>query len=267
MVGLVRSVVPAAAAAMLALSGCAPLGIKTPVRIAAAPAKVPPMPTPPAGLPESLTVPPTDTGGAYLTINHGLDAAETVWHVRSALNVAALACRGPQEAGIVAAYNALLKAQKAPLAKALKATEARYKAEQGKAWQTEHDRHMTRVYNFFAQPAAQPGFCAAATDALAEAGTTAPADFPAFAAAALPRLEAPFTDVYRAYDGYRRDLAEWKARYGTGQTAAVPPDTVATAAPKLDYARMDVLLRWDSRDEPVRLASRQRSGGTVDFEL
>ena len=138
MVRFLRSAVPAAVAAMLALSGCALTGIKAPFRIAAAREKVPPMPTPPAGLPAAITVPPVDAGGAYLTINHGLEPAEAMWHVRSALNVAALGCRGPQEAGIIAAYNALLKTQAGPLGKALKATEARYKAAKGKAWQAEH---------------------------------------------------------------------------------------------------------------------------------
>jgi hypothetical protein len=238
---------------MLALGGCAAIGIKTPARFAAAEVpRIPPMPTLPPGLPASINVPPTDATGTYLTLNHGLDPAETVWHVRSALNVAALGCRGPQEAGLIAAYNAMLKTQKTSLAKALKATETRYKAEQGKTWQTVHDRHMTRVYNFFAQPAAQAGFCAAAGAVIAEAAATKPADFQTFAASALPRLEAPFTDIYRAYDGYRRELAQWQARYGTGQVA----DKTGAAPPTLSYRGMDMMLRWDANDRPIRTASR-----------
>jgi len=255
MVRLVRSLSPLlGAAAMLTLGGCSVLGIKAPDKVAStAVPKIPPMPTLPPGLPASVNVPPTDASGAYLTLNHGLDPNETVWHVRSALNVAALSCRGVQEAAMVASYNAMLKAQKTSLAKALKATEARYKAEQGKTWQTVHDRHMTRVYNFFAQPTAQGAFCAAAAAVIAEAGTTKPADFTTFAATALPRLEAPFTDVYRAYDGYRRDLAQWQARYGNGQVAG-GADTKAT--PTLSYRSMDSLLRWDANDRPIRTASR-----------
>jgi hypothetical protein len=240
---------------MLTLGGCSVFGIKTPANVTAAEpiAAIPPMPTLPPGLPTSVNVPPTDANGAYLTLNHGLDPNETVWHVRSALNVAALSCRGAQEAPMVAAYNGLLKAQKTTLAKALKATETRYKAEQGKTWQTVHDRHMTRVYNFFAQPTAQAAFCAAAASVIAEAGTTAPADFTSFAGRALPRLEAPFTDVYRAYDGYRRDLAQWQARYGSGQVAG---GAGASPTPTLSYRGMDSLLRWDARDRPIRTASR-----------
>jgi hypothetical protein len=261
MLKLVRSLYPAAgAAALLSLGGCAAIGINAPDQVASRPDKIPPMPTLPPGLPASINVPPTDASGAYLTLNHGLDTAETVWHVRSALNVAALACRGPQEAGIIAAYNAMLKAQKASLATALKATEARYKADQGKTWQTVHDRHMTRVYNFFSQPAGQAGFCAAAGAVIAEAGSTSPAEFPTFAARALPRLEAPFTDVYRAYDGYRRDLAQWQARYGGNQVAdgggSGAGQIAAPPLPTLAYRGMDRLLRWDANDRPIRTASR-----------
>jgi transposase len=217
MAGLARIFTPVLMAAGLALSGCASLGIEAPARVAAAtPAAVPPMPTLPPGLPQTMNVPPTDAAGAYLTLNHNVDEAQAVWHMRSALNVAALSCRGgTREAAIIAAYNAMLKVQKAPLAKALRLTETRFKAERGKTWQADYDSHMTRVYNFFAQPAAQGRFCEVSAEIIAEGGAGVPADFPAVAAAALPRLEAPFTDAYRAFDGYRRELAAWQARYGT----------------------------------------------------
>jgi transposase len=226
--GLALRAFPGALAAAALLSGCASIGIDAPVRIAASdrPAAIPPMPTLPAGLPLTMKVPPMDASGTYLTLNHGVDEAQAVWHMRSALNVAALSCRGgAREAAIIAAYNAMLKAQKAPLAKALRTTEARFKAERGKTWQADYDSHMTRVYNFFAQPAAQQRFCEVSAQIIAEGGTVAPADFTAFAAAALPRLEAPFTDAYRAFDGYRRELAAWQALYGT------PVATALNAAP------------------------------------
>jgi hypothetical protein len=226
--GLVPKALPSALAAALLLSGCASIGIDAPVRIAASerPAAIPPMPILPVGLPPTMKVPPTDAAGTYLTLNHGVDQAQAVWHMRSALNVAALSCRGgAREAAIIAAYNTMLKAQKAPLAKALRTTETRFKAERGKTWQADYDSHMTRVYNFFAQPPAQQRFCEVSAAIIAEGGAVAPADFTAFAAAALPRLEAPFTDAYRAFDGYRRELAAWQARYG------VPVATALNAAP------------------------------------
>jgi hypothetical protein len=69
---------------------------------------------------------------------------------------------------------------------------------------------MTRVYNFFAQPTAQSGFCSAAREVLARVETVTPDQFADFAAEALPRLEAPFTDFYRQYDAYRVAYAEWR---------------------------------------------------------
>ena len=219
-----RRVLPGAITATLAglLSGCASSGIDAPARFAAAPAAVPPMPTLPPGMPATMNVPATDTTGAYLTLNHGIDQAQAVWHMRSALNVAALGCRGgAREAAIIAAYNSMLKVQKAPLAKAMRTTESRYKAERGKTWLADYDAHMTRVYNFFAQPAAQQRFCEVAATVAAEGSAVTPADFTTFAAAALPRLEAPFTDAYRAFDGYRRELAAWQAQYGTPVATAL----------------------------------------------
>jgi len=241
-------------AAMAALSGCSSLGIQAPARIATAtPPAVPPMPTLPAGLPPTMNVPPTDANGAYLTLNHDVDVAQAVWHTRSALNVAALSCRGgAREAAIIAAYNAMLKVQKAPLAKALRLTETRFKAERGKKWQADYDTHMTRVYNFFAQPAAQQRFCEVSAQIIAEGGAVAPADFIAFAAAALPRLEAPFTDVYRAFDGYRRDLAAWQARYGASATTGLS----ARDQPAVIGAVDSVATTPAGREATVRTASR-----------
>ncbi|MDB5683613.1 MAG: hypothetical protein JWM75_1311 [Sphingomonas bacterium] len=238
-----------AAVATLALSGCATQRLQAPAPIAAA--VVPPPPAPPPGISAGLVVPPVGPDGAYLTINHGIDAAQTLWHVRSALNVAALACRGQSEADLIAAYNGLLRTQKAPLATALRAMETRWKAERGKDWQTQYDIHMTRLYNFFAQPAAQAGFCHVASAVAAESAMVPPAELTQFAQTALPRLEAPFTAVYRSYDGYRRDLAAWQARFGDGIVAPA-----GAPAPQLAYAGLDALLQWDAREVRVRTASR-----------
>jgi hypothetical protein len=255
---LARTVLPGAIIAGTALlSGCASSGLNAPARYAAVPTAPPPMPTLPPGLPSTMNVPATDAAGTYLTLNHNVDQAQAVWHMRSALNVAALGCRGgAREAAIIAAYNRMLKVQKAPLAKAVRATESRYKAERGKTWQSDYDAHMTRVYNFFAQPAAQQRFCEVAAEVIAEGAAVSPADFTTFAAAALPRLEAPFTDAYRAFDGYRRELAAWQAQYGTGVALADASKSGARATPQLAYAEMDGLLRWDARESRVRTASR-----------
>ncbi|MFD1950021.1 hypothetical protein ACFSGX_04450 [Sphingomonas arantia] len=252
--------------AMLALDGCAVQ--KAPVAVAMAPAPVAELPRPvlPVGLPEKLNVPIQDAAGTYRTINYALSPDQVAWHVRSALNVAVLSCRGPGEAVIAADYNALLKRQKATLAAAYDRVQAQFRQTGGATWQSAQDAHSTRVYNFFALPPAKPGFCAAATEVLTESRTVEPAAFVTFAQGALPRLEAPFTEVYRSYDGYRRELAAWEARQSgatmlaqalptpgpvarpvVGATAVAPAvvaRVVPRAAPRLEYVGVATLIDW-----------------------
>jgi hypothetical protein len=127
-------------------------------------------------------------------INRGLSQAATVWHMRVALNVAALACRGAQEGAIIQRYNAMLASHKATLATAQTTLSAEFKAGGGD-WQDRYDDAMTRLYNFFSQAQARDAFCTAAAATLAEAETLAPAELPAYAAAVLPTLDAPFAEM------------------------------------------------------------------------
>jgi hypothetical protein len=225
------------------LSGCASRPAPIGVASLPAPLSLPaPRPLPPSGASAEATVPPLGVDGRYVTINRNLSEAATIWHVRSALNVAALGCRGEQEAALVASYNIMLASKKAVLAAAFAATEKEARASGDKAWRDAHDRRMTQVYNFFAQPPAQPAFCATAASIVAEAATTPPAAFAAFAATALARLEAPFTDFYRAFDAYRVDLAAWEA----GDRSA---------GLRLAYAPLESILAWTPPSASERLAS------------
>jgi hypothetical protein len=118
---------------------------------------------------------------------------ENLWHLRAALNVAALGCRDADETTTIAAYNALIHNQTAALAAASAAVGAHYKAQYGAAWQDALDRDMTRLYNYFAQPAAQGEFCGTAKAVLAQVATVDPAKLADFAVEQLPVLEAPFS--------------------------------------------------------------------------
>ena len=144
-----------------------------------------PAPPPPAPVVEPSPAPAP--APPPVTINSGLGTEEALWHLRAALNVAALGCgQGPAGAAIVTRYNALLIERKAVLASAYAAERTRYGTEPGAL-----DRHMTQLYNFFADPVAQRGFCAVAADVSAEVATTAADALPAFADTALARLERP----------------------------------------------------------------------------
>jgi hypothetical protein len=188
------------------LAGCA----AKPDAVALAPAEPAPAPAPAATLPggayAGMRIPALMADGRYATPNRDLTADGTLWHLRAALNVAALACRGPQEAAIVAGYNAMLGQRKAALAAAQAGLSGEFRAGGGD-WQDRYDDQMTRLYNFFSQAQARDPFCAAAAATLADAATIAPADLPGFAAERLAALEKPFTDFYAAYDRWRAERA------------------------------------------------------------
>ena len=169
-----------------------------------------PEPLPPSGAARGLAIPEPGADGRFATINSGVEGKEALWHVRSALNVAALGCRS--DGALLKNYNAFLKDRKATLAAAYTEETVRHRAASGL------DQHMTRLYNFFAQPPAQARFCRVASEEAARIGAVPPADLPAHAADVLDRLEAPFLAFYRDYDRYRRDLAAWKANPHAART-------------------------------------------------
>ena len=218
------------AGAAIGLSGCAGPRV-APIAQAPAPA-IPPRPVAPDNLP--TIVPARTADGGYATLNHAITPAEAMWHVRAALNVAALGCRGPEEAGLIAGYNAVLARQKAPLAKAYAVVRDGDRKQYGAKWESGHDAEMTRLYNFFAQPFAKAAFCAAAPGVMTRAIAVDPLGFESFAVTAMAELEAPFLDGYRRYDAYHQELAAWDAAYGAG----------AGQAPQLAYAPMDTILAW-----------------------
>jgi hypothetical protein len=194
----------AAVVALLVLAGCS--AKRSEVALAPPPPPVPapqPMPQPPAGSRVDMTIPARLADGSYATPNRALSAAATVWHVRVALNVAALGCRGPQGDAITAGYNAMLTAQKSTL------TTAHDQLVNQLGGQDAYDSAMTELYNFFAQPGATAAFCQAAAQVIGTAGSSA--DLSSAAAPTLATLDAPFQDFYRRYDAYRTQLAEWQA--------------------------------------------------------
>lgn len=204
---------------MLALTaGCATRRVAAPPVVATLPPAAPaPLPMP-KGAYAGMSIPALMADGRYATPNRGLSADGAVWHLRAALNVAALACRGPESAQVVADYNTLLTAQKASLATAQTRLAAEYKVGGGD-WQDRYDDAMTRLYNFFSQVPAHAAFCNAAAATLTDVQSVASADLPTFAAGRLAVLEKPFTDFYAAYDAWRGQQA------ATTRMASVTPFT------------------------------------------
>lgn len=192
--------------------------------VAACSAKPPPPPPPrpaastpvdwPAPLPATLTGP------------------ERIWHLRAALNVAALGCPARTGNAIIRNYNDLLKSRKTLLAGAYRAEVAVFRDTKGDDWQAAFDRYMTRLYNRYAWPPAQSRFCTTADSVAAEALEVSPADFETFAASALARIEQAMAYAPPVETGTRIEplLASpetpvrnpWRIQLGafTGQPAA-----------------------------------------------
>ncbi len=246
--------------AVAALAGCAR---QPPVAaIADAPAPVAP-PRPMLAMGNGAVVPPPLTpDGRYRTINTGIGPLQTAWHLRAALNVAAIGCRGAADATLAPSYNTMLSSKKAVLADADHFVQTHYRTASARTWQADHDAYMTRLYNFFAMPAAKAAFCVAADSVAPQAAAIAPDAFVGFAATALPQLEAPFTAVFATVDRYKAEVADWDARYGAGATrvAAAPAAATAAAAiavptaaagparaaaPRLAYADLAPVLAWE----------------------
>ena len=153
--------------------------------------------------PANLPVPHALADGSFPTPNRSLTTAASVWHLRVALNVAALSCRS-DETRLVAGYNGLLTKHRADLASA-ELRLAREYAANTRAGRARYDDSMTRLYNFWATPPAQAGFCKAAVETLEalEKHDAAGGALDGFCGSNLARLDAPFVDFYREYDQWR----------------------------------------------------------------
>ncbi len=182
------------------------------------PATPPPPPRPapatpadwPAPLPASLTGP------------------ERIWHLRAALNVAALSCPSKTGPAIVRNYNDLLKSRKSLLAAAYQAEIRQFQQAGGPDWQASFDRYMTKLYNRYAWPPAQPRFCTTADTIATQALQTPAYDFEPFANNALARIEqalaytAPTESAARVVVAPMQSTTPWRIQLGayTGQPAA-----------------------------------------------
>jgi hypothetical protein len=211
---MVRKLIAMVALGMLAAcQQAAP--IAPPVTVAPPPPSIPRAPTPPFSASATFVVPALRADGLRQTINRDIGPLQTLWHVRSALNVAALACSGPAYGRIADDYNAFIGNNAKELSNANNAVLRKYQREHGSGYRSVYDRHLTELYNYFSFSPLRRPFC----DVALQVGQTAAltrgaANLNAMAATALLELEKPFNDFYLAYEQYQRDLATWNAQYG-----------------------------------------------------
>lgn len=190
------------------------------------PQYTPRAPTPPFGASTLTIVPALRVDGLRDTINRDLGPLETLWHVRAALNVAALSCTGPLYERLVGDYNAFITNNSASLRNANNAIIRKFQRDIGANYKVEHDRHQTQLYNYWSFSPLRRPFCDQAVQISQRAIVTKSADLDSFAERALPELEKPFTDFYLAYEEYQRDLKAWQVQYGDPAAGIVSPTTV-----------------------------------------
>lgn len=211
-----------AGAAMAFLAACQPAPIAPAPAPVVQPQYTPRAPTPPFRASATTVVPPLRADGLRQTINRDLGPLETLWHVRSALNVAALSCTGPLYARLVDDYNAFIKNNSSSLRRANNAIKAKFRREISD--RKAHDRHQTSLYNYWSFSPLRRPFCDQAVQVSQRAIVTKSKDLNAFAAQVLPELEQPFNDFYLAYEQYQRDLEAWNVQYGQPQTSQASSD-------------------------------------------
>ncbi|WP_150290748.1 hypothetical protein [Sphingobium estronivorans] len=179
-------------------------------------------PLPPMGAVDGMSIPEVASDGQYLTPNRGVTANTALWHVRMALNVAALSCHGVNEPARIQ-YNQILHVHEAALREANAAVDRNYLAAYGTGGLKARELLNTVVYNFFALPPVTKSFCPVAIEVGAKILAMPSSQLLAYAPEALTALEKPFQEFYAAYADYLRRLAEWQSRFGGTVTVVVSP--------------------------------------------
>lgn len=258
------------ACGLAALAGCAtpppppPPAAPPPVQVV-----IPSRPTPPSGAVSLMAIPAVGANGIRQTVNYNITPAQTVWNLRSAMNVAALSCRDTEHAAILPAYAALLDRNKRKLTAVNKEITKQFKDRYGSEGRNAQDSYMTQVYNYFALPPAHNEFCNVAARVAGELMLVESGDLETFAARGLQAFEVVFEDFYRAFEQYRVNVALWDARYGSPQV--VNPASYTGAA---YYTPADQGFGPEPRGKPdfisepvVESTSAQPAAGPVQYPV
>ena len=215
---------------LASVAACAPKPVAPPPPPPPPPVAIviPPRPLPPGNASLTQILPGRGMDGRFVTANSNISGDRAFWQLKIALNVAAIGCRGTEEATLVSAYNNIIKTH----AKVIKSTEKTVITDLGKANKSngikERDRLSTQLFNYFAQPPAQRAFCARANEIAQLVSSEPTAQVIAQAPGHLSRLDQPFIDFYEAYAAYQVEAAAWDAKYAPAPVATTPVAPIAT---------------------------------------
>jgi hypothetical protein len=205
---------------------------------------IPYRPIPPGGATYVMDIPPIGADGTRLTVNSNLPENDTLWHFRSAWNVAALNCLEGHHQVILDGYGAFLRKHAQALTAANNAIDQRYRRDHGSrnAALQAREQFMTHVYNYFAMPPVRGGLCSVAVTAANAFLADESGDPKQLAAAYLPLFEAEFEQFFRAYEQYRIDSAAWDQMYGARYGASQPGYVAVygTAGPSVGATLVDL---------------------------
>ncbi|MEM9500718.1 MAG: hypothetical protein AAF941_02610 [Pseudomonadota bacterium] len=219
-------------------------------------------PLPPQGAAYAMYIPPIGADGRRVTVNRNLTEDGTVWHFRSAWNVAALNCTAPQYAPIADGYRAYITDHARELKQLNDRIDRLYRSEMGSRRDgiVAREGEMTSVYNFFALPPARAGFCRAALAMANRALAAPPADPIAFALNNFATLEAPFETFFTDYERYEQLSADWDRKYGERYGYSQPG---WVAVQKARASGASELPTAGVSDPTTTLATQPRQAGAI----
>ena len=215
----------------------APVPIPPPPPVVYVPPPPPPpaQPVPPGGAAASLIVPPMGIDGIRETPNRYISSNEAVWHLRAAINVAALNCQGPVWDQIATNYNMFLANNKLTLRKISTAIDGEYRARYpGENALRVRDTKMTDLYNYFSMPTVKQEYCDTSLSKSQELASISWRVLPEYSVGALADVDAIFIRFFDAYAKYEADLAEWNRLYGAQNYTSAPVNSLVADDPAAD---------------------------------
>ncbi|MBD3731075.1 MAG: hypothetical protein IE933_15395 [Sphingomonadales bacterium] len=179
-----------------------------------------------------MDIPSLGPDGRRLTVNTGISADERVWYFRSAWNVAALNCTGPDYQAVTDAYGAFIKNNAKALARVNNRIDQTYRKDYSNSRSAikAREARMTMVYNYFTLPPVRSEFCRAALVVANQSLANPKYDPGEFATTNFSMFEMPFENFFSAYEQYQRDSSAWDAQYGAVYGPSQPGYVAVQAA-------------------------------------
>ncbi len=187
-----------------------PVVVAPPAAIAPAPVLPYYKPYSPGGAAITMKMPGKNADGSWITPNQNLSVEESIWNFRSAINVAALTCKGLRWDAITDNYNQMLTQHSERLSQANTRLDAEYvKRFPGQNALRVRDARSTALYNYFAMPPVKQQYCDMALAKSTEMLNVTPIAFPGFASRSLAQIDALYSKFFDDFTQYKIDIANW----------------------------------------------------------